>query len=415
MYNTPCFQVADKVFCIVLRATTMLLRYHYLIFAMSSNNASSIVTYMSVSSDSNGPSSWGIPLDNAGEILDMDPYEEVAQQGQAYPLSPAYVPDPNLAEDQPYAKDASPTTESPGYIADSDLMEDDTDVDSIAYLDESGTDDEDEDPEEDPSEEHDPEDKDEDPEEDPSEEHEPENEDAKEDESSEDSDETKPFEENETAATPPPPRSPQTRIPFSQTCLCRARNTIKLEPPMPTSMEAHIVEHAAAPIPPTSPTYDQAPLGHMAAMICIRDDIPESDSATVGGEFYDFVDTVKAGQGLIRSPGHDARTIARAADRAEDVGYVRSLQAFEHRMMTSIKEVNLRVSYQAQVHRKESEDFYTQLLDARTDGRDIRLEIDVVRGQRTSYEIELHKGANDAMTPESIQAMIDQAIQRNST
>ncbi|GKG62003.1 hypothetical protein Tco_0623720, partial [Tanacetum coccineum] len=41
--------------------------------------------------------------------------------------------------------------------------------------------DEDEDPEEDPSEEHDPEDEDEDPEEDPSEEHEPEDEDAKED------------------------------------------------------------------------------------------------------------------------------------------------------------------------------------------------------------------------------------------
>ncbi|GJQ96883.1 hypothetical protein Tco_0008022 [Tanacetum coccineum] len=49
-------------------------------------------------------------------------------------------------------------------------------------------------------------DEDEDPEEDPSEEHGPENEDAKEDESFEDSDETEPFEENETAATPPPPR-----------------------------------------------------------------------------------------------------------------------------------------------------------------------------------------------------------------
>ncbi|GJV08832.1 hypothetical protein Tco_1346488 [Tanacetum coccineum] len=40
---------------------------------------------------------------------------------------------------------------------------------------------------------------------------------------------------------------------------------------------------------------------------------------------YDFVDNVEAGQGLIHSPGHDARTIARAADRAEDVGYVRAL------------------------------------------------------------------------------------------
>ncbi|GJW65058.1 hypothetical protein Tco_0116942 [Tanacetum coccineum] len=95
---------------------------------------------------------------------------------------------------------------------------------------------------------------------------------------------------------------------------------------------------------------------------------------------YDFVDTIGAGRGLLRSPSYDARTIARAADRAEDVGHVRALQASKHRMMTSIEEVNLRVSYQAQVRRQESEDFYTQLHDAPTDHRDIRLEIDVVRG-----------------------------------
>nr|GEW46310.1 hypothetical protein [Tanacetum cinerariifolium] len=54
----------------------------------------------------------------------------------------------------------------------------------------------------------------------------------------------------------------------------------------------------------------------------------------------------------------------RATDRVEDVGYVRALHAFEHRMMTSIEE---------------------------TDRRDIRLKIDVVRGQRTPYETELHE------------------------
>ncbi|GJW58220.1 hypothetical protein Tco_0104951 [Tanacetum coccineum] len=141
---------------------------------------------------------------------------------------------------------------------------------------------------------------------------------------------------------------------------------------MSASIEARIVEHVAAPIPPTNSAYDQAPLGHRAAIIRMRDDIPEEDmppwrrfvltnpppgcdvaesSATVAARAprgqYDFVDTVEAGQGLIRSPGHDARTIARAADKAEDVGY--------------------------------------------TDRRDIRLEIDVVRGQRTAYETELHK------------------------
>ncbi|GJU58979.1 hypothetical protein Tco_1236745 [Tanacetum coccineum] len=185
---------------------------------------------------------------------------------------------------------------------------------------------------------------------------------------------------------------------------------------MPASMEARIAEHATTPIPPTNPTYDQSPLGHRAAMIRMRDDIPEEDmlpqrrfvlttpsprcdvaessaaaAARAPRRQYDFIDAVKTGQGLIRSPGHDARTIARAADRAEDVGYVRALQASEHRMMTSIKEVNLRVSYQAQVRRQESEIFYTQLHDAWTDRRDIRLEIDVVRGQMTAYEIELHE------------------------
>nr|GFA94191.1 putative reverse transcriptase domain-containing protein [Tanacetum cinerariifolium] len=90
---------------------------------------------------------------------------------------------------------------------------------------------------------------------------------------------------------------------------------------------------------------------------------------------------VEARQGLIRSPGHDTQTIARAADRAENVGYVRALQAFERRMMTSIKEVR----------RQKSANLYTQLLDAQTDHRDIRLEIDVVRGQRTAYETKLQE------------------------
>ncbi|GJU35872.1 hypothetical protein Tco_1184226 [Tanacetum coccineum] len=108
------------------------------------------------------------------------------------------------------------------------------------------------------------------------------------------------------------------------------------------------------------------------------------------------------GRSVITAPplGCDiAESSAAAAARAprelqteqkkEDVGYARALQASEHRMMTSIEEVNLRVSYQVQARKRESEDFYTQLLDAQTDRRDIRLEIDVVRGQRTAYEIEL--------------------------
>nr|GFC86029.1 hypothetical protein [Tanacetum cinerariifolium] len=63
-------------------------------------------------------------------------------------------------------------------------------------------------------------------------------------------------------------------------------------------------------LPPTSPAYNQEPLESSAA-----------SSARAPRGQCDFVDTVEAGQGLIRSPGHDGGTIARAANRAEDVGY----------------------------------------------------------------------------------------------
>nr|GFA25309.1 hypothetical protein [Tanacetum cinerariifolium] len=216
-----------------------------------------------------------------------------------------------------------------------------------------------------------------DPEEDPNEEHEPENEDTK--EPSKGSDETKPFEEDEIAVTPPPPRHHGARI------------SVRPQTPMAASTQALIDTFASGSspflLPPTSPAYDQAQLGRRAAMIRRRDDILEEDmppqrkfaltgplpecdaessdaAARAPRSQYNFVDTVEAGQGLIRSPSHDTLTIARAADRAEDVGYVR---------------------------RQESANFYTQLLDAQTDRGYIRLEIDVVRGQRTAYETELQE------------------------
>nr|GFA53038.1 hypothetical protein [Tanacetum cinerariifolium] len=76
----------------------------------------------------------------------------------------------------------------------------------------------------------------------------------------------------------------------------------------------------------------------------MRDDILEEDMPP----WRRFLFTAPSpGQHLVCSPGHDARTIAKAADRAEDVGHVRALQASEHRMMTSIEEVNVRINYQA--------------------------------------------------------------------
>nr|GFA35224.1 hypothetical protein [Tanacetum cinerariifolium] len=177
------------------------------------------------------------------------------------------------------------------------------------------------------------EDDDEDPEEEFNKEHEPKDEDTR--EPSEDFDETEPFEEDDTAVTPPPPRHR------------RARIFVRPQTPMDATqalIDAFVTGSSPFPLPPTIPAYDQAPSGHKAAMIRMRDDIPKEDM-----------------------PPQRRFTIARAADRAKDVGYVRALQASEHRMMTSIKEVNLRVSYQAQVRRQE------------------------MRGQRTAYETELQE------------------------
>ncbi|GKG23185.1 hypothetical protein Tco_0388488, partial [Tanacetum coccineum] len=143
------------------------------------------------------------------------------------PLSPAYVPDPieldehipvyvpelehpeylvpsdddMHVEDQPYADDVSPITDSPGYIADLDSIEEDTDEDSIDYPDEPEDDDED-------LEEDDDEDPEEDPKEDPNEEHELEDEDTKEKEPSEGFDEPEPFEEEDGARISVRPQTP---------------------------------------------------------------------------------------------------------------------------------------------------------------------------------------------------------------
>nr|GEV60389.1 putative reverse transcriptase domain-containing protein [Tanacetum cinerariifolium] len=370
---------------------------------MSSDNASSAVTYTSILSDSDGPS-WAILLMDASKLLVMDPYEEVSQQGQAPALSPAYVPDPmELDEHIPtYTDTASSTAESPGYIVDSELIEED----SIDYLD--APEDDDEDPEEDPEEDNTDYPADEgDGNDEPSDDDDDDDDTSDEDEEhTEDKDDDEEVEEHlaladssaihvvdyvpsagdieafETDESTPTPRSPQTMVSFSQTRLYRARKTVRLEPPMSSSMEARIAEHVAAPPPPPGhrgagisvrPQTPMVPLGHRATLIRMRDDILEEDMPPQRR----FVLTAPP-------PGCDVpkSSVAAAKPPREDVGYVRAVHAFEHRMMTFNKEDNLMVSYQALVRRI----------------------MPVTR-----------QGTNIVMTPESIQAMIDQALQRNST
>ncbi|GKA93452.1 hypothetical protein Tco_0815438 [Tanacetum coccineum] len=203
-------------------------------FAMSSDNASSAVTYT-----------------------------RFVPQGQAHPLSPAYVPDPMeldehvpvyvpepehpeyhvlsdddiQVKDQPYAEDASPTVKlmrmripmRTGKKEDAPAPADSSAVPIVDPVPLAG--------------------------------------------------DTEAFETDESAPTP---RSPQTMVLFLKTSL-------------------------------TS--------GHQGSHDRMRDESTE-EVMPLGETLYLLLPHM-VGPGLIRSPGHDARTIARAADRAEDVGTVR--------------------------------------------------------------------------------------------
>nr|GFB09488.1 hypothetical protein [Tanacetum cinerariifolium] len=175
------------------------------------------------------------------------------------PPSPDYVPRPEhaddeiVAEDQPYAEDASPIAQSPEYVPESDFVahpEDDDDEDPeedpIDYLADGGDDDDDEEE----SSEDDKDDEDDDMDIMPDEE-------EKEHPAPADSvvvastaadqassaDETKPFETDESATTPPP--HPAYRM--------TARISILAPVPMPAWTNSKIVRLLAMSSPPASP------------------------------------------------------------------------------------------------------------------------------------------------------------------
>nr|GEV57611.1 hypothetical protein [Tanacetum cinerariifolium] len=217
------------------------------------------------------------------------------------PEHPEYlVPSEDEApiEDQPLPTDASPTTLSPGYVADYDLDEDpekNHEEDHADYLvngrdgdDEPFNDDDDDDT-----------DDDEEPFEDEDDDDEEEEHLAPADSSVvpvfdhvPSAGDTKSFETDESTPTP---RSPQTQILFSQIRLCKARKTVRLEPPMSASIKARIAKHAAVPTPPlpisfpplplpspltTNPTDIGASLGYMEVGIKIRALLPSISHMT---------------------------------------------------------------------------------------------------------------------------------------
>nr|GEW54680.1 hypothetical protein [Tanacetum cinerariifolium] len=219
------------------------------------------------------------------------------------PIEIPYVPEPDYPEylepfddeapleDQPLPADASPIAASPDYMAESDPEEDleeDLEDDQADYP-ADGRDGDDEPSDDDDTD-------DEVPEEEPFEEEE-------EHPASADSsavpivDHVLPAGDAEALDADEPTHAPRSPIiiPLSQTCLRRARKTVRPEPPMSPSMEACITRYAALPSPPllipslplplsspltTSPTDTGAPLGYGVAEIRMRALLPSTSCRT---------------------------------------------------------------------------------------------------------------------------------------
>ncbi|GKD31528.1 hypothetical protein Tco_1242306, partial [Tanacetum coccineum] len=96
---------------------------------MSSDSASSEVTYTSISSHGD-PLAWVVDFfrlqePNSLESVPASPdYVPGPEEPEQAPLSPNFVSGPEYHEDQPYAIADSPKALSPGYVADSDPEED---------------------------------------------------------------------------------------------------------------------------------------------------------------------------------------------------------------------------------------------------------------------------------------------------
>nr|GEZ58437.1 hypothetical protein [Tanacetum cinerariifolium] len=235
-----------------------------------SDSKESRVTYTDISSPFEELSDIGSPRADDHEYLMMieDPYVEVALQAppspdympgpeepEQAPPSPDYIPGPEhaddeiVAEDQPYAEDASPITQSPEHVPKSDFEM-------------HPKDDDDEDPEEDPVDYPADGEDDGDDEEESSEDEEDDEIDVEADEEEEhpapadsvvvaptaadqapSAEETEPFETDESTATPPPHPTYRTT----------ARISIPAPVPMPAWTDSEVVRLLAISSPPASP------------------------------------------------------------------------------------------------------------------------------------------------------------------
>ncbi|GKE40067.1 hypothetical protein Tco_1463472 [Tanacetum coccineum] len=215
------------------------------------------VTYTEVSSLFKGLLDIGSPRADDHEYLELpwmlkDPYPEQAPPSPDYVPGPEHADDEIVAEDQPYAKDASPTAQSPDYVLESDTEADpkedddeDPEEDPVDYPTDGGDDGDDED---EPSEEDEDDDVDIEADEDEEEEEHPAPADSvvvalPATDQAPSAEETEPFETDESAATPPP--HPAYRV--------TARISIPAPVPTPVWSDAEVARLLAISTPPSSP------------------------------------------------------------------------------------------------------------------------------------------------------------------
>nr|GEY23381.1 putative reverse transcriptase domain-containing protein [Tanacetum cinerariifolium] len=158
--------------------------------------------------------------------------------------------------------------------------------------------------------------------------------------------ETEPFETDESAATPPPPRSPQTIISLSHTGIRRARIYVRPHTTLsPSTKGTDIILEVDMPL------HKRARFTAPSQRFEIRESLAAVTSRQTGhalacGVDYGFIDTLDA-----------------------------SIRATDERVMKALEGVNERMTNLAATHRHDSEEIYTRHQDAQDDRALLRARI----------------------------------------
>nr|GEV25321.1 reverse transcriptase domain-containing protein [Tanacetum cinerariifolium] len=163
----------------------------------------------------------------------------------------------------------------------------------------------------------------------------------------------------------PPPRRQSRLRPMSLWIHHHHLHTIS-SPPLPV------------PLPPiTSLTYTEAPLGNRAARIRLRTASPLPLSAPSTIRRPDILEAdIPPRKRLLLTP---RSTVAHGVDYSFVDIVDASIGASDGRTRAAIEIINLRVSYQAQVYRREIKESYTRHQDAKRDHAALHGEVDTLR------------------------------------